>query len=84
MPEKIRYYSIIHAYFIADNNISISVVMNIDINEETNTFFPSKSDVIDNVSSDTPTFFEAQCLHFPLVAVSRFKILENINQTISK
>ena len=83
MPEKIRYYSIIHAYFIADT-VSISVVMNIDINEETNTFFPSKSDVIDNVSSDTPTFFEAQCLHFPLVAVSRFKILENINQTISK
>ena len=49
-----------------------------------NTFFPSKSDVIDNVSSDTPTFFEAQCLHFPLVPVSRFKILQNINETISK
>ena len=67
MPEIIRYWS--------THYMPISLpVKKIDINEETNTFFPSKSDVIDNVSSDTPTFFEAQCLHFPLVPVSRFKI----------
>ena len=35
------------------------------------TLLPIKSEVSANVSSETPTFFDAQCLHLPLAPTSR-------------